>query len=190
MTPKDAPENLELKQHGKEEHSNFLAALLPGGIEHQEREGQGVFVKAQALPKNCPRADLERMGFVFGEDVDELFVSVTFPAGWKKEASDHPMWSYLVDDKGRKRGGIFFKAAYYDRKAHMNLGNFHKLDTVYPETADEPYVYRVVDTDGVVLFTSDPAGPGDWAKQDAERARCKAWLDYSRPDWEKPEAYW
>lgn len=190
MNPKEAPENISLGRHGKNENSNFVASVVPGGIEAQQREGQGVFIKAQALPKKCPRVALERLGFVFGEDVDELFVSVTFPSGWKKEASDHAMWSHLVDDKGRRRGGIFFKAAFYDRKAHMDLDSFYKLEAVYPDKPEDDIIYRVIDFDGVIHFTSNPVAPRMWANQDHERSLCKAWLDENRPNWESPEAYW
>lgn len=31
------------------------------------------------------------------------------------------MWSYLVDELGRRRGAIFYKAAFYDRDAFMRL---------------------------------------------------------------------
>ena len=31
------------------------------------------------------------------------------------------MWSDLLDDKGVKRGSIFYKAAFYDRSAFLRL---------------------------------------------------------------------
>ena len=43
------------------------------------------------------------------------------PEGWKREASYHPMWSHIVDGAGKQRVSIFYKAASYDRKAHMSL---------------------------------------------------------------------
>lgn len=95
---------------------------MPGGIERQEAMGQAAFVGTKSsLPIECPRAELEALGFVFGEPIDDLFVSVTFPAGWSKKATDHSMWSDLLDDQGRKRGSIFYKAAFYDRRAFMHL---------------------------------------------------------------------
>jgi len=61
------------------------------------------------------------MGIVFGEKVDDLFTSVTLPEGWHKEATEHAMWSKLIDDQGRERASIFYKAAFYDRSAFMSI---------------------------------------------------------------------
>ena len=43
------------------------------------------------------------------------------PNGWKKQATDHSMWSELIDDKGKVRATIFYKAAFYDQRAFLNL---------------------------------------------------------------------
>jgi hypothetical protein len=100
---------------------NFLIAATPGGIEAQEAQGQREFVANETLPIDCPKAELEALGFVFGAPVDDLFVSVQFPTGWEKIATDHSMWSDLVDEAGVTRGSIFYKAAFYDRRAFMRL---------------------------------------------------------------------
>jgi hypothetical protein len=93
-------------------------------IERQEAAGQQELVNASVLPADCDsasRAALEAAGVVFGEPVagDPIFVNVTLPDGWKKVATDHSMWSDLVDGDGKKRAGIFYKAAFYDRNARM-----------------------------------------------------------------------
>lgn len=98
----------------------------PRAIEMQEKEGQQQFVNNQQLPTRCPadlKAKLEAAGVVFGAATpgDPLFCMAQLPKGWKKEGSDHSMWSYLVDDKGVRQASIFYKAAYYDRDAF--LGN-------------------------------------------------------------------
>jgi hypothetical protein len=101
---------------------NFLVAATPGGIEAQEAMGQAALVGTKnTLPIQCPRKELKALGFVFGEPLDDLFLNVTFPPGWSKEATDHSMWSDLLDETGKKRGSIFYKAAFYDRRAFMDL---------------------------------------------------------------------
>jgi hypothetical protein len=106
---------------------NFNVASTPGGIEAQEVEGQKEFVASKTLPKEInsggTKEELERMGIVFGEIVDDLFINVTLPKGWKIEASDHSMWSDLIDDKGCVKASIFYKAAFYDRKAFININS-------------------------------------------------------------------
>lgn len=100
---------------------NFMAASTPGGIEKQEAQGQKDFVISTHLPIDCPRQKLEKLGFEFGEKVDDIFVEVKMPKGWKKLATEHSMWSELIDDKGKVRASIFYKAAFYDRSAFLRL---------------------------------------------------------------------
>jgi hypothetical protein len=100
---------------------NFYVAGTPGGIEAQEKAGQVAFETSETLPKDCPKEALEKLGFVFGEEADDIFVKVKFPDGWKKRATGHSMWTDLLDETGKKRGSIFYKAAFYDRKADMTL---------------------------------------------------------------------
>lgn len=103
---------------------NFLVASIPGGIEAQEKQGQTEFVANSTLPKRFnsgTKEELEQMGIIFGEDVDDLFVEVQLPQGWKKEATEHSMWSNLLDEKGRKRASVFYKAAFYDRDAFISV---------------------------------------------------------------------
>lgn len=94
-------------------------------IEGMERAGQTQLVNSDRLPTACHSSDeeLTALGFTFGQPDpnDPLFRSATLPAGWKREGSDHAMQSYIVDQHGRRRVGVFYKAAYYDRKADMNL---------------------------------------------------------------------
>lgn len=96
----------------------------------QEAQGQKELVNSEVLPTkiNSPRdvdvkAKLTELGFKFGNvvDGDPLFQEVTLPAGWKKVATDHSMWSKVVDDQGRERISIFYKAAFYDRDAFMSV---------------------------------------------------------------------
>ena len=90
--------------------ANALLASTPGGIEKQEAEGQRALVASTTLPKTihgASRAQLTEIGFKFGEDADDLFVNCELPTGWTKRATNHSMHSDLLDDKGRKRAGIF-----------------------------------------------------------------------------------
>ena len=107
--------------------SLFLDAMGQGAeraIERQEARGQEQLVGSDLLPTDCPKdvkTALEAAGVVFGEVVsgDALFRHVSLPTGWKKVATDHAMWSTLVDDTGRERAKIFYKAAFYDRRAFL-----------------------------------------------------------------------
>lgn len=105
--------------------ANALIAATPRGIEAQEKIGQtDLCENSSKLPKEInsgSKEDLEAMGIVFGKDYDDLFVNVVLPKGWKIKASDHSMWSDLVDDKEKVKARIFYKAAFYDRSAHIDV---------------------------------------------------------------------
>jgi hypothetical protein len=103
---------------------------------------------SQELPKECPRDALEALGFVFGEDADDIFVTVKFPDGWDKKATDHSMWSDLLDDKGRRRGNIFYKAAFYDRSAHMRM--IPRFNIIQDYELDGAVGFVVTDCDEVI----------------------------------------
>ncbi|MFF3928610.1 hypothetical protein [Streptomyces hirsutus] len=124
--------SIENTQDPSSIHATTLLALATGDtnaiIESQERAGQAQLVHSDQLPTEIQAycgstAELEALGFSFGEptDRDPLFRPATLPEGWKREASDHDMWSYLVDELGRRRVAVFYKAAFYDRRAFMRL---------------------------------------------------------------------
>jgi hypothetical protein len=122
---------------------------VSGVIENQERAGQQQLVRSDRLPTDDggAREEFEAVGFTFGDPDprDPMFVPATLPEGWKREGSDHAMWSYITDQHGRRRVSIFYKAAFYDRSAHMSLA------TVYGYLSDRVY-------DGQPVISDD-----DWA---------------------------
>ena len=176
--------------------ANYLVASTPGGIEAQEARGQTDFVAPETLPidgtKN--REDFEAMGIQFGESVDDIFVSVTLPEGWKKVPTDHSMWSHLVDDQDRKRASIFYKAAFYDRSAHIRLNSRYVTETIFHPEGDAPPTHCelvVRDTaDGAVLFSGGKNAYDDFKGSDGARLRCNAWLKEHFPDWDDLMKYW
>lgn len=103
---------------------NFIVASSPGGIEAQEKAGQEKMVNSNFLPKQMDtvvKEKLEELGVKFLDDYDDIFVNVLLPNGWKKISSDHDMWSYLVNEKDERIANIFYKAAFYDTRAHLTL---------------------------------------------------------------------
>lgn len=100
-----------------------------GGIESQEARGQKKLIESDLLPTEImwsTEQDFINLGFVFDEPLedDPLFRPTTLPEGWEiRPAEDHSMWSYIYDEAGMQRVGVFYKAAFYDRKAHMGLVN-------------------------------------------------------------------
>lgn len=186
---------------------NFMAAITPGGIEAQEKAGQMEQAERETLPielgqRGKSEADArkpwEALGFRFGMNIDALFVAVKFPKGWKKRPTDHDMWTDILDDKGRKRGAIFYKAAFYDQRAHAHLAARFSVDSDYARPLAK---VSVKDACGEVDFKVSGLEQPDWSgdRAEAERRQAKqaearqTCLDYLRrnyPDHENPCAYW
>lgn len=199
----------------KDAETNPMGMLLemlpgPGAIERQEARGQRELVQSEVLPADCRpncRAALEKAGVVFGAPVDgdPLFVHATLPAGWKKQATEHAMHSDLLDEKGRVRAGIFYKAAFYDRRASMNASRRYDVGVDYytPEAREKrgTETFRACVRDGKeIIFlgewhTVPYPPPGQWPEgfqtaNDLARKDAVAWISERYPDWENPAAYW
>lgn len=106
--------------------ADVLAVITPGGIEAQEARGQADMIASQRFPvdiKGATRDDLTALGFVFLGPVlgDDLFQLAVMPAGWEIVATDHSMWSKIINGEGVECGTIFYKAAFYDRSAQATF---------------------------------------------------------------------
>lgn len=107
---------------------NMITAMIPGGIERQEAQGQAALCESAQLPKDLGgwnkgdvKAEYAKHGIRVIDEADDIFFNVQLPEGWKLVPTDHSMHNDLLDEKGRRRAGIFYKAAFYDRSAHINF---------------------------------------------------------------------
>lgn len=99
---------------------------IPGAIEAQEAAGAAAMQAGdcEVIPaKGYIEDELTALGFVLGpiDPKDPLFREATLPPGWKRIGTGHSMHTDIVDELGRKRIGIFYKAAYYDRRADLSV---------------------------------------------------------------------
>lgn len=209
--PTAAPENTS-----KMDPMSILVALMgdpSGGIERMEREGQRELTGTSTIPTHFldysaaeGKALLCRAGFEVGKVVpgDDLFQYCRLPEGWKKVTGHHAMWTQIVDAKGRERGSIFYKAAFYDRSAHIRLHNRITLRQDY--AAKGMYRYQVVareDGENVrVLYSAERDGIPDlleipyeerapyWKMEEEIRADARQWMENNYPEHEDELAYW
>jgi len=183
----------------------LLGAMAEGPsnyIENTEKRGQGEFVGSDTLPTNfnhCKNGKeiMESWGGVkFGSVIenDPMFQYVELPDGWKKVSTDHSMWSKLLDDKGRERASIFYKAAFYDREAFIDLSCRYIYSFDYDKRNIEKICVANVTDAGSVIHTTAPitdiAGKDEWNITDEARNLAKAWLEEKYPDYRNPAAYW
>jgi len=124
-----------------------------------------------------------------------MFQYVELPAGWKKAPTDHSMWSKLLDDKGRERASIFYKATFYDRSAHLSLTTRFGFRRDYDREEKEGVAVTYVTDGGNIIHTTEAIKmPDDRQKRyevgDKADKAASAWLNKQYPDWRNPGAYW
>lgn len=187
-----------------------------GVIEASEKRGQDALVSGASrgdcqLPtdmRDGARASLEAAGvkFLGQADGDPMFQCCTLPAGWKIRATTHQMHSDLRDDKGRKRASIFYKAAFYDRSAHLSMDRRYRIRSYYNDDHETIAVSRVEDQETVlfeserlpILTDADRHGVMDretWeyttpSKRSIADKQCRDWLAANFPNWDDVNAYW
>lgn len=193
------PASLQAMLNG--DFPSAILAATPGGIERQEAAGQAKLVKsADRLPTavNYPYDTTisevsEKLGIQLGSIIDDVFIEATFPKGWHIKPTEHYMWSNLIDDRGRKRASIFYKAAFYDVSAHINFECRYFING-YATREDGGVKLRgcqVVDrSTEKVLWSSDFVGERDYDSQDKNSAEARKWLNENFPQRDDPFAYW
>lgn len=163
-----------------------LVMGLPGAIEASEARGQRELVRSSVVPADMrgQRELFEALGFRFGElvDGDPIFVHAELPPGWSKAPTDHSMWSSIVDDRGRVRVNVFYKAAFYDRSASMSLERRYDVTGIYP---DGDFRNRA----GVAVVDK-ATGEHIWTGGQESWSAADAWLDANLPDHRDVVAAW
>lgn len=196
-----APVNTATEDVALQSLFGTLAGGTPGdSIVAQERAGQSSFVNSDTLPRDMSDEDklaLETAGVVFGDPVpgDDLFVYVTLPEGWHRQGTSHDMHSDLLDEKGRRRAGIFYKAAFYDRRADMHIVPRFSIRTDY-ETPKGTITKHAMDGNEVV-FTATESYEGEEYGDNYNLVTavvstlCDAWFrENGFPEWRNASMYW
>ena len=184
--------------------SNSRIIAFPVNTEHKAGF-QEIFYAKDILPIEGMinfEEQLTAMGFIIDQaEIDSLFRRVSLPPGWKKIATDHSLCLDLVDNLGRKRAGIFFKAAFNDRKSYMiwcsrfstklclaDSGNIYNFACDQPV----PIVAVVLDAGKDIVFSTNPETVARNNHEAISRLslQTRKWLAANYPDWEKPFAYW
>jgi hypothetical protein len=109
---------------------HLAGAMAEGSSDYitgMEADGQRQIVHSDVLPVESHTGDqwLIDHGFQLGDAVegDELFRQVTLPDGWKRVGSSHAMHSYIHDERDLPMVNVFYKAAFYDRRADWSPVN-------------------------------------------------------------------
>ncbi|MGI5155771.1 hypothetical protein [Microbispora sp. CA-102843] len=155
---------------------------VPGAIEEQEAEGAAAMQRGdcEIIPaKGASDEELTALGFTLGpvDANDPLFRQATLPPGWKRAGTGHSMHTDIVDEHGRKRIGIFYKAAWYDRRADLSITTVYGYvaDCLYRDTVpilDDSWATReavLAALDSISKYEQERAD--EWSGHTGDRAR-------------------
>lgn len=184
----------------------MFAGMSDGAVERQEARGQreavgdGQHIFLACDLRNCTDEQLEAMGIQFEGDGDGVMRPAKLPPGWELKATDHSMWNKLVDDQDRERASMFYKAAFYDRKARLRLEHRYSVTAERGECNDPGKYQRTFVEDRQtgkrlhqMQWMPKPAGDDadeGWRRIDEQSKKARAWLDEHYPDHRDPLAYW
>ncbi len=171
-------------------------------LENMEKEGQSFAVNSSRMARKMrpSREAWEKLGFVFSDiEGDDVLCNAVLPEGWSIKATDHSMWNNIYDEKGNERGSMFYKAAFYDRDAHMNLERRYHICTV-DKDGDSNIVEVYFGNSKEKLFVAgelehNPDAPSAERRKfyDEEEKLRELAIEYANenyPEWEDPTAYW
>ena len=102
------------------------------------------------------------------------------------------MHSDLLDERGRRRGSMFYKAAFYDTDASIGLQTRYDV-CAYPQDAEEGVIAVHVRDCGKVIhkLTRKPKeGQKDYDVRQALKREAEAWLEGFCPTWKDVMANW
>ena len=203
----------------------FMSAMLYAAegkspslaIEDQERRGQQDVVRNQRLPRKwnitaCSSADAkdqyEKMGIVVAGEYDDLFFNVSLPEGWEIRATGSSYWNNLYDARGRLRAKFFYKAAFYDRDAHIVFECRYRIRVEHTAPDDAEWEVweasdiqgTVLDGDSVVRETERVTAPEkkngrrDFNEESSIKRRLwdelESYMKQNYPEYEDINAYW
>ncbi len=183
----------------KNPHIDWLFGGNPNAIYAQEAQGQKELVASSQLPKKliyhedrqltCSQF-YERIGIsVLPDNTDDIFFTVQLPAGWCLSPTDHSMWNSLIDNKGRKRASIFYKAAFYDRNSHIMPECRYQCRSEWSTEDRDLSLQIIMDTGtGEELYRTNYGEKGKWG--DDVQKEAATWLVNHFPDYKDCFAYW
>ena len=176
---------------------------MSGEIERMEAVGQQQFCESDVIPTNLAHGLTEQrlrdLGFELGDQVgdDDLFRYARLPKGWERRATDHDMWSEIVDEQGRKRMSVFYKAAFYDRKASLRESPRFLVETECGHSNESfdtmtQATVKVFDAKTVLFEKTCVRREGEeWYDLDSRAQELgRDWLHANRPGWTDKAAAW
>lgn len=187
-------------------HEMWLDGELYEGWIHElpeEKQGEVERLPCRTCGGTCLAPSsieaLEEAGFEFGDRIDDLFWEVSLPNGWRKEPTDHSMWTIVYGPDDGERARVFYKAAFYDRAAHFFLEcryrcqlTFQSAETVcgapdydidYDDQRNKQVLYDRLNEE-IVRDSGEWIRRDAWRGRDDQRYELEQWADEHMPGWD------
>lgn len=198
------PAALAALSQGDMDEAVALSTMV-GNVLGSEAAGASALLSSSNLPRDGVvnnREALEQLGFVFGDEVDEVLISVQLPEGWRKEcdSKEDPRHNKLVDVRGRKRAHVFIKTASYDYTGYVQWSSRFGVNVIVEDGRDKyslkdneeaPFVGVVMDGDTEIHRTeAKVVTRRDYKAGEQLHRQAHEWLMAKYPNADKPFAHW
>jgi hypothetical protein len=151
------------------------------------------------------RADLEKLGFRFGADVDDLTMMCDLPSGWSVQGIDAE-WFAVLDGEGRRRvEALIREQPPQARRSHIGLLPRYRTARLFLDDAgavlsedalrknwNAAVQIRVVaiDHDGAEIHVVGTIAKNEQEAEYALETQAREWLLTNYPNCLDPLAYW
>jgi hypothetical protein len=170
-------------------------------LENFEKERGEEAARSNYLAKRMkPEKEIwELLGFTFTDiPGDDVLCQANLPKGWKIVDTEHHMYKDIIDEMGRKRGSMFYKAAIYDKSAHMSLVPRYGVNVDYDDNGNETIYFGNEEerlfVSGKLGALKSGIGREGWEKYSADRdallCKARAYGNEYYPGFENVLAYW
>lgn len=125
---------------------------------------------SKSAQKEDSRPELEALGFEILDEHDDLFYKVKPPEGWDK--STQGFHTTVVDKQGRTHITQFFKGAFYDRDAFLNIQS-PSVSFDFEAEFEDPTLAEAYNKFQSGLHDKLGVEPGDFATQFSDHVKRK-----------------
>lgn len=195
-----------------------LSALARGDIDEATKmskpsgmimAGEAAGAAAMRASKRLPKSGLlehqealEKIGFVFGDEIDKVLVAATLPEGWGLVGNNphDARHMALCDEKGRQRGHVFIKTTSYDYTGYVSWNSRFSVDTIVEDGRDkydlgedeEALLVGVVMDGSTEIYRTEPqsAPRRDYEVSDQLSKKARQWLLVKYPQADNPFEHW
>lgn len=147
------------------------------------------------------REEWEQLGFSFVDIYgDDVLCKAIMPFGWEVKPTQHPRYFNILDEKGLKRGSMYYCPEFDNRRASMHLVCRYGVHQTYIKKYPfSHHIQQIIfgNEDEKLFIASEVLVPTSVLYEDRDveliersRAAAQQFGDDNYPDWRNVHAYW